>query len=368
MITIEVPDCNWRWPVLSNEFVLVVSISLFLVFAIAELIGALASDSLSLLGDSICMFVDVSSYICNTYVEWYKTRNGRVTFGSRILTEIVVPTLSVLSLLAVTVYITVDAMSVVRNPPLTNSVNVAYLYTFSFFNLLVDIVSNFLFILKGDDAFHEEAISIPQLSLDTSISQDVEEEFGRLEDDDLIWDRQPINNNNRLTNGPSSPRDNGINQCRQQDGIFTRFCRSYCCGCCFWSHSHTNHQHVGGRKSNLNMLSAFSHVLGDTFRTLSTFSAAIISTLSGIDGDICDAWAAIVVSITIVLLCSLLLWEIKDAALEIWNEDCRDVPTTPTAGKTFTFTIPAKRSDSGASKPKHAYQRVAEAEDASIII
>ena len=34
--------------------------------------------------------------------------------------------------------------------------------------------------------------------------------------------------------------------------------------------------------------------VGDTLRTVAVFAAAFVSSVTGIDGDICDAWAAIV--------------------------------------------------------------------------
>jgi Co/Zn/Cd efflux system component len=395
IIEIHVPECNWEWPVLSNEFVLVLSISLFLIFAIAELFGALASDSLSLLGDSICMFVDVTSYICSTYVEWYKARSGRVTFGSRIFTEIIVPTLSVLSLLGVTVYITVDAVAIVKNQSASNTVNVGYLYSYSVANLIVDVICNFLFFLKGEDAFLEETVDIPKLSLDTSIDIDDEVEFGRLEDDQLMWENRKSSSLRRAEEG------GGIS-------LVYRFFRVYCCGfcasVCHWpsmsayetshQHNHSQHHHPGHshvHKSNLNMLSAFSHVLGDTFRTLSTLLAAIVSTATGINGEICDAWAAIAVSITILILCVLLLWEIKDAALDIWDEDCveigggnGDANSAVSTARAITVAFPTKsvsKQQSGPrnydsskpvsrdnrSGPVHSYQRVAE-NDEDIVI
>lgn len=368
IIEIHVPECNWEWPVLSNEFVLVLSISLFLIFAIAELFGALASDSLSLLGDSICMFVDVTSYICSTYVEWYKQRSGRVTFGSRIFTEIIVPTLSVMSLLAVTVFITVDAMKVVKNPPTENSVDVSYLYSYSLGNLVVDAVCNFLFFLKGEDAFVEETVEIPKLSLDTSIDFDDEVEFGRLEDDELMWEER------RSVSSGSSSKSESSNSIYDSASCFSvvhRFIRYYCCGLCAavcnWphmgdrehrhqhnhhSHHHPGHSHV--HKSNLNMLSAFSHLLGDTFRTLSTFIAALVSTWTGIDGDICDAWSAIAVSITIVIMCALLLWEIKDAAIEIWEEDCTDVGSEGNSPRVVTLSLAPLRGKAANGQGKFA--------------
>jgi Co/Zn/Cd efflux system component len=75
-----------------------------------------------------------------------------------------------------------------------------------------------------------------------------------------------------------------------------------------------------GDKKNLNMMSAFTHVLGDTLRTISVFLAALVSTLTGIDGDICDAWAAIIVAVTIVALSAHIMLEIRKAAVDIYYE------------------------------------------------
>lgn len=56
------------------------------------------------------------------------------------------------------------------------------------------------------------------------------------------------------------------------------------------------------RKKNVNMMSAYTHVGGDTLRTLSVFVAAVVSTVSGISGILCDSWAAVVVTVTILFI------------------------------------------------------------------
>jgi Co/Zn/Cd efflux system component len=68
-------------------------------------------------------------------------------------------------------------------------------------------------------------------------------------------------------------------------------------------------------KANLNMISALTHVGGDTMRTLSVFFAAVISTV-GQPSNLCDAWAAIVVSFTICIAVIPLVKEIYKAATE----------------------------------------------------
>lgn len=65
---------------------------------------------------------------------------------------------------------------------------------------------------------------------------------------------------------------------------------------------------------NLNMISALTHVGGDTLRTTSVFVAAVISTAFHQDSSKCDAWAAVVVSFTIVCAVIPLCLEIYKAA------------------------------------------------------
>jgi hypothetical protein len=65
---------------------------------------------------------------------------------------------------------------------------------------------------------------------------------------------------------------------------------------------------------NLNMASALTHVSGDTLRTSSVFVAALVATLSSYSGALCDAWAAIVVTVTIIFIVIPLVSEIYQHA------------------------------------------------------
>jgi Co/Zn/Cd efflux system component len=69
------------------------------------------------------------------------------------------------------------------------------------------------------------------------------------------------------------------------------------------------------QKANLNMISALTHVGGDTMRTFSVFFAAFIST-AGQPSSLCDAWATIVVCFTICIAVIPLVKEIYKAATE----------------------------------------------------
>lgn len=76
---------------------------------------------------------------------------------------------------------------------------------------------------------------------------------------------------------------------------------------------HTDAQEKSDNLPNLNMISALTHVGSDTLRTISVFLAAVISVAGKQDPSKCDAWAAIVVTITIVLAVIPLVREIVKA-------------------------------------------------------
>jgi Co/Zn/Cd efflux system component len=318
LISISLPD--FEVPQLTNQVLLEVSVTLFMLFAVSELTGAMFSGSLSLLGDSVSMIVDVLSYISGIYVEWYKTNHGRFTKWSRINVEVVIPSLSMLSLIGVTLYITIDAVKVLLHPPTVNDVNVDYLYSYAAANLLVDLIVSFLFFFRGTDIFQEPS-SVPVLSLDTSVNfDDPDDEFGHLDD---------------ILDFPLKSEKVDHANSKSLSALSNLFFVDTA-------------NHGGDQKANLNMISAFTHVFGDTLRTISMFVAALISTLSGIDGDICDAWAAIIVALSILVICGPILADIKSAAVEVWHDD------TETTYNIRDITPNRNRSQNG------QYTRVAE--------
>lgn len=78
-------------PRITNLTLLEVSAALFAIFVVAEIVGAMASNSLSLIGDAASMIVDVCTYICNIYAEWCKENFGRLSVASRAIIDVLVP-------------------------------------------------------------------------------------------------------------------------------------------------------------------------------------------------------------------------------------------------------------------------------------
>jgi cation diffusion facilitator family transporter len=296
---------------LTNESVLQIAAITFLIFVITEFIGAMLSNSLSLLGDAAAMSVDVLSYWCNLYAERIKSQNGYISLRTRYFLVVVIPSFSIFCLILVTIYITYDAIIVLNNKPKIDDVDVDYLYGFGVFNLFVDIFCGYLFYLKGSDTFIEHNTFQPFHIGGSDIflngtdldNEDIDEEFGHLDENLKDFDEEydsegeykvDINTNNNKNLPIYEHLYNYLFCVRDIDNNI---------------------------KKNFNMISAFTHVGGDTIRTFTVFIAAFVSSFTNIDTDIADSWAAIVCSVSIVSLVVPLILEIRLEAKSFFNDN-----------------------------------------------
>tara|TARA_A100001035_G_scaffold239227_1_gene204190 strand:- start:407 stop:1204 length:798 start_codon:yes stop_codon:yes gene_type:complete len=246
----------------------------FFVFVVAEIVGAIVGNSWSLLGDAAAMSIDVISYFTNMIAERIKTKNGGdISPGTQLILEVFIPGFSVTALIGVTIYVTIGAVSDIINKPDNDDVDIFMLWLFSSLNAVVDIISAYMFYAKGKEVFYESINNGSDSGLDL-----VGPESGHAM--------------NATVNAP------GVHGPGGGSGLDVR-------------PPHSVSTIAGGK--NLNMISAFTHVGGDTLRTISVFIAAAIATFTGYPGYLCDAWAAVVVSVTIVLMAVPLLIEIHGA-------------------------------------------------------
>ena len=288
-------------PRLSNQRLLQVTTSLFLLFVIAEFIGSIRSNSLSLLGDASAMSIDVVAYLCNMIAEYLKRNSSNdLSAGTNFTLTILVPLFSIMCLVVVTSYIIYDAILVLRNPPEVDDVSIEVLYCFSGVNLLIDIICSVLFLARSKDIFDEPSL-LPHIHVFMESSVELAEEDFIHNDEDLIHE---------VTT--ETPVTISFSNCCNKRG------RDYCS----FMYSQSSHytticgieiSHISSTQSNVittpitqtrknfNMISAFSHIGGDSLRTVSVIIAATISLCTGIDGDIMDAVAAIFVSIVIII-------------------------------------------------------------------
>lgn len=268
----------------SNQSVLMVTAVSFALFVISEIIGALASNSLSLLGDAAAMSVDVFTYFANMYAERVKakSKDGVIDPTTKFIIEVIVPFVSLSALIGVSIYITDEAIGIIKSNGEDDDgggVNVAFLFGFAGANMVVDVISLWMFLKRGDNIFQDPNDISYIRRRSTSISRD---KLARTASRD---------------NTPALP------------GVY--------------QHSvdiATGRGGLENGKKNLNMISAFTHVGCDTMRTLSVFVAAIIASTTNVTGTLCDAYAALVVSVTIFLGILPLIWELFKA----FKENCSD--------------------------------------------
>lgn len=206
------------------------------------------------------------------YAESVKAKHGSLDPQTRRILEVYIPSFSVCALIGVTIYISTDAVQTIRNKGEGGDpVNVLFLFAFAGANMFVDIVSGIMFYLRGKSALGGQYIA-PLRSVSFSLIDE-------------------HNNHSHVHDFTSPTGPEGGNK----------------------------NSHKSFYLPNLNMISALTHVGSDTMRTTAVFVAAILATVTGLNGDVCDATAALVVSCTIVIavipLCS-----------EIYGAATRDLP------------------------------------------
>lgn len=195
------------------------------------------------------------------YAEWKKSKDGQLDKGTKRILEVFIPSFSVLALLAVTGYITADAINIIQNGDDGDEVNVYFLFAFASANFLVDLVSSFMFYRRGKEVLISSPISHDRRSVECFHNYDFSSDHSRT---------------------PSN---------------------------------------VPSAAPNLNMISALTHVGSDTLRTISVFVAAVISVAGKQDPSLCDAWAAIAVTVTIILAVIPLINEIIKSILRKDDEE-----------------------------------------------
>ncbi len=294
------PGVKFYLPRLSNQRLLQVTTCLFLLFVIAEFIGSIRSNSLSLLGDASAMSIDVVAYLCNMIAEYLKRNSSNdLSAGTNFTLTILVPLFSIMCLLVVTSYIIYDAIIVLRKPPKVDDVSIEVLYTFSGVNLLIDIICSVLFLARAKDIFDEPSL-LPHIHVFMESSVELADEDFSHNDEDLIHE---VTTETPVTiSFANCCNKRGRDYCSffySQSTHYTTVCGVEI------SHINTSPANtavpITNSRKNFNMISAFSHIGGDSLRTLSVIIAATISLCTGIDGDIMDAVAAIFVSVVIVV-------------------------------------------------------------------
>lgn len=210
--------------------------------------------------------------------EYIKSQRIQLSCRTKNFLEYGIPCFSLSCLLGVTIYVTISAVEIIYHPSNAENVNVYFLYGFASGNLFIDIFCGLLFCYKGN--IYTTNLSPPLLS------------------------------NDSMTNDINIKRENSdvVDICLEDDNNTHN------------KRDQSNTRNITQQRKNMNMMSALAHVIGDSMRTMSVFIAATVSVTKNINADICDAWAAILVSITILIMITNVLYELYKSYLVTSSE------------------------------------------------
>ena len=286
------------WGRYNNYNILKMTTIAFTLFVIFEIAGGLLSGSLALVEDAIAMSLDVVTYLLNIYAEGLKLSDTELSRREAFLVHTAIPLASVAALLALCLYFTLDAVEVLQHDQVEasadDSVEVGYMYFFSILNAIIDIICVWAFSSRGYKIFYDDERPSKGTSSAANAPPHSKASSGNgTEDTPLL-----LSGTTDLDSVQSMASDGFSNLTMAEEGSVST------------EPADTTHRNPASgppahhfAKRNLVMITAASHVGGDTIRTISVLVAALVASITGINADVCDAWAAIVASVTIVVAC-----------------------------------------------------------------
>jgi Co/Zn/Cd efflux system component len=301
------------WPRYDNYNILKMTTIAFSLFVIFETAGGLLSNSISLLEDAVAMSLDVVTYMLNIYAEGLKLQNSELSEREALLVQTVIPLSSVIMLIALCAYFMKDAINVLRTdlPSEPDTVDVSYMYFFSILNGAIDVIAVWAFSSRGYRIFYDADTTREHAEVVSSLHQPGSPS------------RQGIDTGTRAASPSAKAVMKGANNPEEEESLSLLQLDNSpdeeessldaaengetwagAGGSMSATRLRLNSGDQGGNSSsavigalgqkNMVMITAASHVGGDTIRTISVLASAIYSSWSGTHADICDAWAAII--------------------------------------------------------------------------
>ena len=250
------------------------------------------------------MCVDVFSYCTNIYVEHVATQE--MSRERKVLLLAGIPFFSVCLLLSVTAYVTWDAINVITAGDDDDSVNIFIMYGFAAGNLVIDVISGWMFYVNKDEALYTDRMNAPSVQGGSSTHTP------SLLDEENSGSGSGIVRNPLGTTGASNTSNTSTNKSVDEGTVVDE-----------WdSPENSNNERVNRHSliydtvNNVNMMSALSHVSADTLRTFAVFFSALVVTLFGVNSALSDAWASLFCNCTIFMTLIPLFGEIRKVLRE----------------------------------------------------
>ena len=317
----------------SNEYVLNVAFFSFLGFLLVQVVFALIAHSQAMLADSAAMMVDAFTYLFNLVAERIKKRpiptddsvpdvvRKRQRRRKVLYLEIVPPLISVVTLIVVSVVVLADAVDTIlkrltdedQNGGVDNDddlPNAWIMFLFSSANLALDVMNVTCFAKAKSFGFFmlHHLFGRGEAPADNAEWSSNDEEGGmkKATSHGIEMEEPPEPTERTRLIGETEQDEEKKGDDEDPRGG-----------------DRTADEYFDGdddgeeRTANLNMCSAYTHVVADTLRSLAVVIAASLATIFDcIPSDVADATGAIVVSFIIAISLGPLLAGLFDA----WSE------------------------------------------------
>lgn len=258
-------------------------------FALAQLLGSYFANSLSMYGDTLTMGLDAMTYALNIYAEKRKiaSRNDASLETAEAELERLDTTVAVVSLLTlvgVTIYIIADAIARLKSEDSVNPVSAKIMLGFTSANLVMNFLTCSAFLrsssfLKGGVYTPKKHHGVESRDLDADI--DFAGSF--LGSEASAADQDADNASREPLRGHEDGREDRSDIESMSNGE--------------------------GFQENLNVMSAFIHLLADTARSITVFVTSIYVQSTGADPVHADAVSSIIVCVLILFAALLLCHE-----------------------------------------------------------
>ena len=299
-------------------------------FTIAQIFGAAAAHSLALLGDTGTMVVDSITYAVNIAAEYYKESVG----GGDVMAErrsakieVFASLLSVLALLGVTAVVTINALDRLNgtSPPIEDDVDPDIMLGFTMVNLVIDIVMWVAIVQRraggGAHCSQCRRCFCCHCTQCCWRAPPVRHHHDKMPTQEAALQRRGLRLtwSKRSSNGPTGT--GRLLQPRRQRYMCTAAEATEAAEVMNPTELGDVGSQPPGRdlsgqavslmadsnavpQRDLNLCSAFAHVLADTMRTLTVMACALLVSVGGFDPSTTDAIGSLVVCgvITIVAL------------------------------------------------------------------
>ncbi|KAJ8611420.1 hypothetical protein CTAYLR_009012 [Chrysophaeum taylorii] len=239
MSAVRCGRCRGEWS--SNVKVLVVAIVLFTLMTMVQFVAAIVAHSGALLVDCASMLADAMSYMGNLYTECKGGKEDEAVLAHRALVS---TGLSIVVLYGITIWGLSSATAVLLQRPVKDDLEATTVLIFGLIGVVVDAFTLLAFRVWGSD------IKEPGFT-----SQ----------------------GNSRVIFRMGSMGSG-------------------------YSHTHTVSSLTRGESVYMNMCSALTHVLADAVRSMTAITlGVVVLTNRSLNGSVCDAYATLIVALTIIL-------------------------------------------------------------------